>query len=67
MFLQVKMTDRKIEITQQAAQEIMAAPGFQKLRQDLLQDVNELQSQRDNMTNTKRRAELLDTDYEMPM
>ena len=54
------MTDRKIESTQQAAEEITTAPGFQKLGQDLLQDVNELKSQRDIMTNNKGRLEVQD-------
>ena len=51
------MTDRKIESTQQAAEEITRAPGFQKLGQDLLQDVNELKSRRAILTNNKRRLE----------
>lgn len=54
------MADRKIESTQLAAEEIMTAPGFQKLRQDLLQDVSELKSRRDIMTNAKRRLESRD-------
>ena len=60
MFLQLKMTDRKIETAQLAAQEILTAPGFQKLRQDLLQDVNDLKSQREGLTNTKRKLETQD-------